>query len=208
MYKIFFEDRLIIISSKMDLNNFKANSIYFSYKNNKSFNKVVKEFRKNYEIKFLFITAKKTKKVFNKLKSKFKTIDAAGGLVFNKKSQILIIKRNGKWDLPKGKVEKNEKIKSAAIREVEEECGIFNLTIVKKINKTYHTYIFHNKDILKTSYWYLMNYEGDETLKPQIEEDITEAKWMDINELYKVLSNTYNSLIDVFKFARKLSLQK
>ena len=51
----------------------------------------------------------------------FKSIHAAGGLVRNIKGQYLFIFRNGKWDLPKGKIEKGEGIKSAAIREVEEE---------------------------------------------------------------------------------------
>ena len=204
MYKIFFEDRLINISSKLDFKSIKPNSIYFFYKNKKSFNKIVKEFIKNKEIKHLIITTKKTKKVFSKLKAKFKIINAAGGIVFNKKLQLLIIKRDGKWDLPKGKVEKNEKIKTAAIREVEEECGISNLKVVKKITKTYHTYIFNNNDILKTTYWYLMNYKDNEKLAPQTEEGITEVKWIDIDKIDEVLSNTHKSLLDIFKFAKKV----
>ena len=201
MYKIFFEDRLINISSKLDFKNIKVNSIYFYYKNKKTFDKIVTEFRKNTEIKFLFINTKKTKKLFKQLKSKFKLINAAGGLVFNEKSQILIIKRNGKWDLPKGKVEKNEKIKSAAIREVEEECGISDLKIIKKISKTYHTYDFKDTNILKTTYWYLMRYKGNEELIPQTEEDITDVKWLNTNELNHISSNTHESLLDIFEYA-------
>jgi len=204
MYKIYFEDRLIKISSKLSFKNIKTNSIYFCCKNKKSFYKFVKVFRKNNEIKFLFINTKKENKIFKQLKSKFKTINAAGGLVFNNKSQILIIKRDGKWDLPKGKVEKNEKIKTAAIREVEEECGVSNLEIIKKITKTYHSYNFRNKDVFKTTYWYLMNYKGNEILKPQTEEGITEVKWLDINKLNEVLSNTHTSLVEVFEFAKKI----
>jgi len=202
MYKVFFEDRLIKISSKLDLKNIKVKSIYFCYKNKKTFNKIIKNFKDNSEIKFLNIDVKKTKKVFKLLKSNFKPINAAGGLVFNNKHQVLIIKRNEKWDLPKGKVEKNEEIKTAAVREVEEECGISNLKIIKKINKTYHTYNFKNKNILKTTYWYLMKYEGNEKLVPQTEEGITEVKWLNINKLISILSNTHDSLIDVFEYAK------
>ena len=51
-------------------------------------------------------------------------IEAAGGLVKNENGDYLFIYRNDKWDLPKGKIEKDEKTKVAAVREVEEECGI------------------------------------------------------------------------------------
>ena len=58
------------------------------------------------------------------LKSKLPVHKAGGGLVYNKKNQVLFIFRNGKWDLPKGGIEKGEKIAYTAIREVEEETGI------------------------------------------------------------------------------------
>ena len=38
-------------------------------------------------------------------KSSFKYIIAAGGVVYNSNDEILVIFRNGKWDLPKGKLE-------------------------------------------------------------------------------------------------------
>ncbi|MBN1253354.1 MAG: NUDIX domain-containing protein [Bacteroidales bacterium] len=163
---------------------------------------MIKEFKKNTEIKFLHIFSKQDKKIFDILKSKFKHIDAAGGLVINKKSQILVIKRNGTWDLPKGKVEKKEKLKIAAIREVEEECGISDLEILKKTTKTYHTYILKGKEYLKTTHWYLMNYKGIENLIPQTEENITEVKWVDIDKLDEILLNTYSNLIELFEYAK------
>ena len=68
-------------------------------------------------------------------------VEAAGGLVFNKDGDILMIFRNGKWDLPKGKLEIGESIEECAIREVEEECGISGLIIEKKIKDTYNIYV-------------------------------------------------------------------
>ena len=59
-------------------------------------------------------------------------IEAAGGLVYNAKDQLLMIFRNGKWDLPKGKLEVGENIEQCAMREVEEECGISGLTITQQ----------------------------------------------------------------------------
>ena len=108
-----------------------------------------------------------------------------------------MIKRNDIWDLPKGKVEKAEKKRDAAIREVEEECGVSDLEIEKKLEKTYHTYIFKDKNILKTTHWYLMNYNKNEELKPQIEEGITEVKWKTIDEVKKIIPETYKNLVDI-----------
>ena len=74
-------------------------------------------------------------------------IIAAGGLVTNPQGQILWIFRRGFWDLPKGKVEKMESIEEAALREVEEECGIKQLVLDKLIDKTYHIYKIKGKYI-------------------------------------------------------------
>ena len=102
-------------------------------------------------------------------------IIAAGGLV-RMNNKFLWIYRNGKWDLPKGKVEKDETIKSAAKREVLEECGLNgNLILREKINVSYHTYVQHKNRILKETHWFLMDYKGDEITIPQIKEGITEV---------------------------------
>ncbi|ULT24020.1 NUDIX domain-containing protein [Sphingobacterium sp. E70] len=84
--------------------------------------------------------------VFQNLKSKLKIIKAAGGLVKNGDGDYLFIYRLGKWDLPKGKVEDNEKMKEAAVREVEEECGIkINYLGKRSSHPTIHTiYVMEN----------------------------------------------------------------
>ncbi len=129
----------------------------------------------------------------------FKVIEAAGGLVKNKKSEYLFIFRNGKWDLPKGKIEKKEGIKEAAMREVEEECGIGKLKIVKELESTYHTYELDGKSILKRTYWFEMICEDESKLVPQTEEGITEVKWLSKNDLKQIFDNTYESIREVLK---------
>jgi ADP-ribose pyrophosphatase YjhB (NUDIX family) len=131
---------------------------------------------------------------FSKL---FKVIDAAGGLVKNKNAQWLFIFRHNKWDLPKGKLEKNEAITDAAIREVEEECGIKGLSIVKQIPSTYHIYFINSKAVLKRTYWFEMDCTDQSPLVPQQEEGITDVKWLSKGELKKVWDNTYESVRDV-----------
>jgi 8-oxo-dGTP pyrophosphatase MutT (NUDIX family) len=137
--------------------------------------------------------------LFNYFKSLFKIIEAAGGLVRNKKGEWLFIFRNGKWDLPKGKIEKGESIKKAAIREVEEECGVKNLKIIKELNPTYHIYSHHQKNILKPTYWFKMECGDTSKLIPQTEEGITEVKWMAADKLQPVFDNTYESIKEVLK---------
>lgn len=197
MYKVYFDDRFIIIDSVINSDNLKKNEKFICYKNKKSFYKAVKEFKKDTNILKFHVQTQNSLKILKLLKKKFKTINAAGGLVFNTEGFVLMIKRNGVWDLPKGKIEKGEKSPEAAIREVEEECGITGLLIERKIGRTYHTYLFRQKNMFKTTHWFLMKYEGNELLIPQTEEDITEVKWKRPEEVKNIIPNTYKSLTDI-----------
>lgn len=128
----------------------------------------------------------------------FKYIEAAGGVVKNKENKFLFIYRNHKWDLPKGKLDAGEDKADAALREVEEECGIHGHTISSELTSTWHVYALKNdKYAIKITYWYLMYYPGEEHLVPQGEEGITEVEWRDKEDLDDVFNNTYNSIMDV-----------
>lgn len=142
-------------------------------------------------------------KDFTKLKASFfkhfTLIKAAGGLVRNKKREVLMIFRAGKWDLPKGKLDEGETIEECARREVQEETGLQELEIGKLIEITYHTYVQFGKHILKESHWYAMDATGDEKLIPQTEEDITEITWANTEDVKKYISNTFPTIISVLK---------
>lgn len=129
--------------------------------------------------------------VFNKI---FSMVEAAGGKVVNQNGEILMIKRLGKWDLPKGKIEEGEDPKTAALREVEEECGINGLEVTDELETTYHTYSLVGKRIVKRTYWYEMKYNGNQALVPQTEEDITEVRWVKPEEVEGLLENSYGSI--------------
>jgi 8-oxo-dGTP pyrophosphatase MutT (NUDIX family) len=136
-------------------------------------------------------------RLFDYFASQFKIIEAAGGLVKNGNEQWLFIFRNGRWDLPKGKIEKGEAVKEAAIREVEEECGINKLKIIKELPSTYHTYSIEEKNVLKRTYWFEMSTTYNKKLTPQLEEGITDVQWLSKNQLKQVIDNTYESVKDV-----------
>jgi 8-oxo-dGTP pyrophosphatase MutT (NUDIX family) len=126
-------------------------------------------------------------------------IEAAGGLVTNQNGQHLFIYRNDKWDLPKGKIEKKEKTKIAAVREVEEECGIKVNKLEYGICKTYHTYIYKGEVVLKKTYWFKMRYKGNAKLVPQLEEGITDVRWFKDEQVPTIINNTFPSIIDVLE---------
>lgn len=129
--------------------------------------------------------------IFKSISQQVEIIKAAGGLVKNGEGAYLFIHRLGKWDLPKGKVENNEKMKAAAIREVEEECGIRIDYLGPKLHTTYHTYTIRGKLVLKQTNWYEMGVNKSPKLTPQKEEDITDARWISKDDFKMVLDNTY-----------------
>ena len=126
----------------------------------------------------------------------FRVIEAAGGVVSNKNGEILFIHRIGRWDLPKGKIEKGESLEQAALREIEEETGLKELILEEFINNTFHLYTERNGEkILKTTYWLRMNYVGNKTPTPQTEEGITAVSWKNKDEIMnEVFPKTFNNI--------------
>jgi len=134
------------------------------------------------------------KKAFFK---KFTTVLAAGGLVENEKKEWLLIFRRGKWDLPKGKLDKGEKLEDCAIREVEEETGLKNIKLLSPLILTYHVYYEGSRFILKESQWFRMKVSGDQSFHPQTEEDITAIKWVKKGELEKYYKDSFPLVVEV-----------
>lgn len=138
-----------------------------------------------------------TETIWADFTSNYKLIEAAGGLVQNLHDEWLFIHRNGMWDLPKGKLEKDESIEECAVREVAEECGIEEPTIIKPLKTTYHTYTLKGQRILKPTYWYLMKSSGESELIPQTEEGISEVKWVSTEEAKVMASGSFGSIKQV-----------
>ncbi len=136
------------------------------------------------------------KKAFFK---KFTIVQAAGGLVQNEKKDILLIFRRGKWDLPKGKLDKGESLEDCAVREVEEETGLENVELIAPLTITYHTYHEGTRFILKESHWYTMKVNGQQQLVPQNSEGIEEIIWVKPKELGKYLDKSFPSVADVLR---------
>ena len=188
MYKVFVNDKPIIItSSSKNENNF---PVYIL--KDVVFDEVIHKL-KNKDLKGVILYSSNLEHDWKNFLLQIKVVSAAGGLVVNPKNEVLFIYRNNIWDLPKGRIEKGESIETAAVREVEEECGIFNLSIVKKLITTYHIY-FQDGIKLKETHWFLMTSDYNKKLTPQIEEGITEVLFKNEIEIERVLKNSYANI--------------
>ncbi len=130
--------------------------------------------------------------------SQFLHLRAAGGLVVNNQ-RLLFIFRNGKWDLPKGKMEMGESIDETALREVQEECGIVDLCLNQFLTKTYHVYCMNKRWVLKETDWFLMQSSQDNNLTPQLEEGIDLVKWVRPEAIDEYLNNSYETISRVIQ---------
>lgn len=132
--------------------------------------------------------------VFAFFKKQFLCLEAAGGIVLQNHKRVLMIKRFGKWDFPKGKIETGETAREAAVREVEEETGASDLSILKSLPESYHIYRYGNQWVIKKNHWFLMQTDYRGPLKPQTEESIEQAVWVPRMEVSNFLRNSYASL--------------
>ncbi len=189
MYKVFVNDKPIIFTTS--IKNEEDFPVYI-YKNT-----IIEELI--YRLKMgkmtgVYLYSNNLVEAWLEFKEKFKVIVAGGGLVLNNKKEVLFIYRGNKWDLPKGRIEKGEKIEETAIREVEEECGIENLTIQRKLIDTYHLFLMKGEYRLKETHWYLMHSDYQGVLTPQLEEGITQVVFKDEIAIQKALINAYANI--------------
>jgi len=196
MYTIFVDGIPIYLTD--NLQNLTKDSFY--YKDDITIKSVL-ETAKSKKFSELFLFHVDLETLWKEFKWFLKIEKAAGGLVKNNNGEVLFIYRFDTWDLPKGKIEKGEKKKEAAIREVEEECGISGLKIEKKLQKTYHVFQRNDREVLKITHWYQMKTNFKGKLIPQLEEGITEAVFKNQEETKRALDNSYENIRLLFKSA-------
>mgnify|MGYP002476203607 FL=1 len=189
MHTIFVGDKPIVLSTEMPYENdckcFLLKTV--------NIGKVIKLLTSTKLTAVYLIHHKKTEllPLFLKL---LPNVTAGGGKVYNSKKEILFIYRNNKWDLPKGKAERKEKIEDTAIREVEEETGIDGLNITKPLQTTYHIFKRNGKHRIKITHWFEMNTKFEGKLIPQTKEGITKVDWLNEQQVQKALENSYANI--------------
>ncbi|MCB0409968.1 MAG: NUDIX domain-containing protein [Flavobacteriales bacterium] len=198
MYKVFIKDKVILFSKKHTNFDAQFKSVlkltFFQQSSSMIYTQLLNNDKK---LNAIIFELENPEEAFHQFSDEFTLIKAAGGVVKNKEDKLLVIYRLEKWDLPKGKLEKGEKIEEAAVREVEEECAVNGLQITKALNDTFHIYHIKENPILKQTYWFEMQTDFEGELIPQTEEGIEEVKWVGKKELESlVLKNTYASIAD------------
>jgi 8-oxo-dGTP pyrophosphatase MutT (NUDIX family) len=194
MYKVFVNDKPLfltnVIAKETDFQLFLLESIDIEQL-------IIKIFQNKVQKAYLYYPDEK--EILKKLKDKIPVCKAGGGLVYNKKGEVLFIFRNGKWDLPKGGIEKGEEIEDTAMREVEEETGVGQLTITKKLQKTYHVFKRGGKYKLKITHWFEMHSNFDGATNAQANEGIEKAVWLNPEQIKEALKNSYENIKLLFE---------
>ncbi|MGC6429980.1 MAG: NUDIX hydrolase [Jejuia sp.] len=189
MYKIFVGDKPIILSTKpikeVGAKNYKLKRVFLR--------NVVRKLNDS-SVQKVYLVHKNEEKLLKKFLKKAPNVVAGGGKVYNAEGKVLFIFRNGKWDLPKGKIEKKESIEETAIREVEEETGVTGLKIVKPLETTYHIFKRRGRYRIKITYWFEMKTKFDGKLYPQEKEGISKVKWLGKKKIKKALQNSYANI--------------
>lgn len=199
MYKVFVDHTPIVFTEKKGS---KGISLKIDYKDIPQTRPKLKKLIKSASLENpMYVICEDVHWAFHDYFSNYRKILAGGGIVKRKK-KYLVMKRNGRWDIPKGRVEHKETIERGAIREVEEECGIVGPVIERFITRTFHVFTYKGKKALKETHWYLMSYKGPKDTTPEISEGITEIKWMTLEEMLSIRGITYgsiNELLDVYE---------
>jgi 8-oxo-dGTP pyrophosphatase MutT (NUDIX family) len=200
MYKVFFNDRKVFLTDDFTKHFQIRYGLFYKYRDREDLRELINLYQHLSKIDSLYIFHTDVEELRNDFKSCFISLNAAGGLIRNEHDEFLLIYRRGKWDLPKGKLNKSESFEKAALREVEEECGISKIKIVKPLISTYHTYPYKDGTAIKKTSWFEMVYKGNEEPKPQVEEDIEEIRWVPKEKLDFYLKNSYPAIVDVFMY--------
>ena len=202
MHKIYFGKRTIIICSPKEEALADPNSVEFHVGEKLDIHHLVRMFEVQDTLSRIYIPADDEEKTYRRLCAEFKEVNAAGGLVSNRRGDFLLISSNGLLELPKGHQEPGEDIEICAVREVQEETGVDQLELRRLICITDHVYLRDGLWHLKHTWWYDMLYTDPTNLTPQREEDITKAAWVAKSSLPPFLKNTYPSIVEVFREAR------
>lgn len=199
MYKVFVNDKPLFLTNKI----VKETDFKFFLLESIDIEQLIINYFQN-KIQKAYLYHPDEKQILSALKAKIKVRRAAGGLVYNTKGEVLFIFRSGKWDLPKGGVNKDETLEDAAIREIEEETGVGKLKITQKLEKTYHVFKRNGRYKLKVTQWYEMQSDFEGELVAQAEEGIEKVAWLNPTEVEQALKNSYENIKLLFEQEKNL----
>ncbi len=195
MYRIFFNNRCLTVCTIDDPLCQDPCVYVYHPKTEEIWEELPVTFECMLHVQHLVVPVDHPQECFLKICGAFEILSAAGGLVTNAQGDLLMIYRFDLWDLPKGKQEEGEDIRTTALREVEEETGVEGLQITHPDPVlTYHCYYYEGNLMLKRTYWFEMTTLSEKTLIPQTEEGIEKVEWVPAAQITDRLARTYASL--------------
>jgi 8-oxo-dGTP pyrophosphatase MutT (NUDIX family) len=195
MYKVHFDDRFITLSREPD--RLQKYVLFYKFSNTVELYNLISDFQSNTAAQNINIYCENIEYLWKTFRIYFTEVQAAGGVVRHTSGRYLFIEKRGRLDLPKGHIDPDEDAKTCALREVGEECGLSGHYIIKPLASTYHTYSLEGISYLKTTNWFLMGYDGEMITKPQIEEEITNVKWLLPEEFNNLKNLAWPSIMDM-----------
>ena len=190
MYKVFFNQKPIYLTTSLAINSNHNPLFHIKYSSAEYLLKALKSSK----VEAVYLYHQDEEKLWKHFLKRFPEVEAAGGLVQHSDGRILMIYRNNKWDLPKGRTEKKELLIDAAVREVMEETAVADLIVTKPLPITYHIFSRNGKYRLKKTHWYFMKTSYNGPLQPQLDEGIMAAEWKTKEEIPELLSNAYENI--------------
>ncbi|MBN1951992.1 MAG: NUDIX domain-containing protein [Bacteroidales bacterium] len=200
MYKVFFNDRKLFLTDNFAKHFEVKYGLFYKYRETEDLRELISFYSKLTRIDTLYLFHKDIEELREEFTRCFIPVNAGGGLVRNQKGEYLLIHRRGRWDLPKGKLEKKESFEDGALREVREETGLKKIVLDRPLISTYHTYPYKEGVALKKTMWFEMSFSGTEMPVPQAQEQITDVHWVPADKLEYYLQNTYPAIRDVFTY--------
>ncbi len=195
MYKVFFNQKPIFLITELVPQTDEIPVFFIKFSSPEGIIKALK----SKKINSLYLYHPSEEKLWMHFLKHFPVVEAAGGMVRHQDQRLLFIYRNKKWDLPKGRIEKNEPVKIAAIREVEEETGVEGLEIIRPLINTLHIFNRNGRYKLKKTFWFEMRTSSKIDLIPQTKEGIEQAVWINESEIPEKFQNAYENIKLVYE---------
>lgn len=196
MYKVFINDRSIELTDKFEDYSSSYDTLFIHFASEQALFESIDLLTASDVVKKLVVYHNELEKLWEIFTNHYKCIVAAGGLVI-KDSKVLMIYKNGFWDLPKGKIDGSESPEEAAKREVSEECGLTSLSVGETLPISYYLFKENDNWLLKKTHWFTMNSDTDGPLVGDKNEGITEVKWMDQSSWEEAKNKSYSSVIQM-----------
>ncbi len=198
MYKVFINNKRLILANSQEKIDY-GDAAVVCLKKPETVNAAIRNHLLKSSTLDLIILSVDDKRLIETFEANYEVRTAAGGWVWNEKEALLMIYREEHWDIPKGHLDEGESLQECALREISEETGVSKLTPNKELGISRHIYEYQGRMVLKVTHWFSISALSGETLIPQLEEGITEVKWIDKSEVEKHINKSWKSLREFYR---------